>query len=186
MDTLPCEIIENILRKIPSRYLLTVSHVNQLFNQLALPLITECESYLWRQRTRQDPEGARSLLTKFTSLQILNMDYCQPMFNNMTSEQIQSFANDLAYNCRKISTVYMSDIICFRIIHAYVVRMNQLFIPNQLRKLIIFIDSDEWREEREVLLQEILRLSPNINKVDVTRIEPIVQRTSSSERLVST
>ena len=185
MDALPCEIIENILRKIPTRHLLTVSHVNQLFNQLALPLITECESYLWRKRTREDPSGARSLITKFASLQVLNMDYCQPMFDNMTSEQIEAFASDLAHNCQKISTVFMSDIICFRIIHAYVMKMQQLSIPNRLTKLVIFIDSDEWREERELLLEEIRQRSPGIEKLDVTRIEPIVERTASSERLAS-
>ena len=162
-------MICKILEKIPEKHLLKMAHVNRSFNKLALSLIRSSESYFWRKNTRDDPNGSRSLLLKFTSLQVLNMDYAQPMFDSMSSEQVDHFSRQLAHSCPKISTIYLSDVICFKIVHKYLLQLERSKVHNRLKKLIAFIDSDGEQVEKEYLLEQIVKLSPQIQTLDVTR-----------------
>lgn len=183
IENLPNEMIYKILEKVPQADLLKMSHVNRSFNQLSLSLITNSESYFWRKNTREDPDGSRSLLLKFNNLQILNMDYCQPMFDSMSNEEIEHFSSLLAIKCKKISTIYFSDIISFRIVHQYVNNLAKFNIKNRLKKLIIFIDSDVDESEKELILQQIIKLSPQIQFMDVTRCQTNINTNVTSRRL---
>lgn len=183
IKNLPTEMVRKILEKVPQNDLLKMSHVNRSFNQLALSLITSSEGYFWRKNTRDDPNGTRSLMLKFPNLKILNMDYCQPMFDSMSNEEIEKFSSSLATNCQKISTIYFSDIKSFRIVHQYVSNLAKFNIENRLKKLVVFIDSDADENEKEFILDQIFEMSPQIQVLDVTRCQTKNSMKCSSRRL---